>query len=343
MLKEIERSRQRAEPGFKLFSGDGRYREVDLPDSIETYYGLPAVKPSHYRWPIAAYFFVGGLASAAQFVATVLDLLGVEEDRSMVRTGRYVALIGALISPILLIVDLETPKRWYNMLRIYRQTSPMSIGSWALASFGTFSGLVAVGQFADDLFRVRLGRLVARLFSLPSALFGGIVSLYTGTLLAATSTPLWSSAFPFLSSLFASSAVSTATATLALSAEATGAPEGTRRRLTWLATLTGAAELLFALLIGRRWQNQEVASPVEQEPVGATWRFGVLGLGISLPLAVHLADLVRGRGSRQSVALASIATLIGGFLLRAVLVFGGNRSARQPRDYLRLTGAERRR
>ncbi len=343
MLKERERSRQHIEPGIKLFSGNGHDRGTSLAERTETYYDLPAVKPSHYRWPIAGYFFVGGLASAAQFIATVLDLLGSEEDRSVVRTGRYLAVIGALISPILLIVDLETPKRWYNMLRIYRQTSPMSIGTWALTSFGTLSGLVAVGQAADDLFRLRLGRLVARLFSLPSALFGGIVSLYTGTLLAATSTPFWSGAFPFLSSLFASSAASTATAALALSAEVTGAPEGTRRRLTWLATITGAAEMLFALLIGRRWQRQGVASPVEQEPLGSAWRFGVLGLGISLPLAVHLADLIRGRGSRSSVALASFATLIGGFLLRAVLVFGGNRSAQQPGDYFRLTGAGRKR
>ena len=43
------------------------------------------------------------------------------------------------------------------------------------------------------------------------------------------------------------------------------------------------------------------------------------------------------------VALASAATLIGGFLLRAVLIFGGNRSARQPGDYFRLTGGGRKR
>jgi protein NrfD len=343
MLRETGHSRQPIEPGIKSFSGNGHSRGAALADRTETYYDLPAVKPSHYRWPIAGYFFVGGLASAAQFIATVLDLLGSEEDRSVIRTGRYLALVGALISPILLIVDLETPKRWYNMLRIYRQTSPMSIGSWALTSFGTLSGLVAVGQAVDDLFRMRLGRLVARLFSLPSALFGGIVSLYTGTLLAATSTPLWSGAFPFLSSLFASSAASTATAALALSAEVTAAPEGTRRRLTWLATITGATELLFALLISRLWRRQEVASPLQQEPVASTWRLGVLGLGISLPLAVHVADLSRGQSSRQSVALASVATLIGGFLLRAVLILGGNRSALEPRDYFRLTRAGRKR
>jgi protein NrfD len=342
MQKQMIATRQYVELGARPHSGDGPPPAPARPARPETYYGLPAVKASHYRWPIAGYFFVGGLASAAQFIATVLDLLGSDEDKSVIRTGRYLALLGSLISPILLIVDLETPKRWYNMLRIYRQTSPMSIGSWALTLFGTLSGLVAAGQAAEDIFRMRFGRQVARLFSLPSALFGGIVSLYTGTLLAATSTPFWSGAFPFLSSLFASSAASTATAALALSAEVTTAPQGTRRRLTWLATITGATELLFALLIGRRWRRQGADSPVQEEPIGATWRLGVLGLGISLPLAVHLADLIRGKGSRSSVALASSATLIGGLLLRAVLVFGGNRSARQPGDYFRLTrGAKR--
>jgi protein NrfD len=343
MQNRLEATRQYLQLGVRPYSGNGHHREAAVAESTETYYGLPAVKPSHYRWPIAGYFFVGGLASAAQFIATVLDLLGSEEDRSLIRAGRYLALLGSLISPVLLIVDLETPKRWYNMLRIFRPTSPMSIGTWALTSFGTLSGLVAAGQAAEDIFRLHLGRLVARLFSLPSALFGGIVSLYTGTLLAATSTPLWSGSFPFLSSLFASSAASTATAALALSAEATSAPEGSRRRLTWLATITSSAELLFALLVGRRWQRGGAASPLQEEPVGAGWRLGVLGLGISLPLAVHFIDLIRGKGSRSSVALASSATLIGGFLLRAVFVFGGNRSAQRPGDYFRLTAGGRNR
>jgi protein NrfD len=318
---------------LSIFPGDGHGSESSLAYHGETYYELPALKPSHYRWPIVGYFFVGGLASAAQFIATVLDLLGSEEDRSVVRAGRYIALLGALISPILLIVDLETPKRWYNMLRIYRQTSPMSIGSWALTTFGTFSGFVAVGQAAADLFRLHTGRLLARLFSLPAALAGGVVSLYTGTLLAATSTPFWAGAFPFLSSLFASSAASTATAALALSAEVTCAPRSTRQRLTVLSVITGAAELLFAFLVGRRWRRRQVTTPVHRGPLQATWRFGVLGLGIGVPLVVHLVDLVRGRGSHKSVALASVATLAGGFLLRAVLIFGGNQSVQRPGDY----------
>jgi hypothetical protein len=42
---------------------DGQYQG-------ETYYGRPVVKRSHYGWLIATYLFVGGLAGAAQLIAT---------------------------------------------------------------------------------------------------------------------------------------------------------------------------------------------------------------------------------------------------------------------------------
>ncbi len=122
-----------------------------------TYYDLPALKPGHYGWLISTYFFAGGLASAAQFLATVIDLFGREEDRPMVRSGRYLALLGGLVSPPLLILDLHTPQRWYNMLRIFRKTSAMSIGSWALTGFGLLSGVAALGQAAEDILGWRAG------------------------------------------------------------------------------------------------------------------------------------------------------------------------------------------
>jgi formate-dependent nitrite reductase membrane component NrfD len=302
----------------------------------ETYYGLPQVKPSYYGGYVVFYFFIGGLASAAQFLSTVIDFLGRREDRPVTRAGRYLALAGALASPPLLIADLHTPQRWYNMLRIYRSTSPMSIGSWALTSFGLFSGLTAVGQAVSDLFGWKIGAWAARLTSLPAALAGGVVSIYTGTLLAATSNPLWSSAFPFLSSLFASSAASTATAALTLSTAAS-TPPATRRRLTWFAWISGLVELVYALLVDRKLRRRQMAGYLDRHPIPAAWHVGVLGLGILAPLAVHTVELVRGRESRRLSTLAALLTLLGGLLLRAVFIFSGNPASRDPRNSFRVT------
>ena len=149
---------------------------------MNTYYGRPVLKPSPYRWKVALYTFLGGLAGAAQVLATLADFIGRRRDRRMVRAGRLIAAsTGAVIGPALLVADLHTPQRWYNMLRIFRRTSPMSIGSYVLTAFGAFSSLALVP---------RLGKVA----QLPAAIAGAGMAIYTPALLASTATPLWYSA-----------------------------------------------------------------------------------------------------------------------------------------------------
>lgn len=300
-----------------------------------TYYDVPPIKQGPYSWAIIIYFFIGGIASASQFIATIADLFGARDDQKIVRAGRYLALVGALISPVLLILDLHHKQKWHNMLRIYRSTSAMSVGAWALSLFGAFSGVVAAGELFDDI-GLKFGKTVSRLAQVPAAMAGGVVALYTGTLMAATTSPFNSSAFPFLSSLFASSAASTAAAALSLAAEATGAGAGSKRKLNFVALLAGVAELIFALLIEREWRKDGVG-PDDKPPLGAAFRAGVLGLGIAEPLALHTFEALSPHPSRPLALLSAISALIGGFVLRAVFVLGGNESARRPEEYFGFT------
>jgi formate-dependent nitrite reductase membrane component NrfD len=318
-------------------------RPVDLqrPYEGETYYRESPIKPGPYRWAIIFYFFIGGIASAAQFIATIADLFGGERDAKVVRAGRYLALAGALISPILLIADLHKRERWYNMLRIYRSTSAMSVGAWALSLFGAFSGLAAAGQFLDDL-GLGVGKAAARLVQIPAAIAGGVVALYTGTLMAATAAATNASAYPFLSSLFASSAASTAAASLIVAAQATGAPESSKRKLNLIALIAGAAELVFALLIRRKWQRDESFALQKDSPIGFAYRAGVLGMGIGAPLAGHAVQAALPREARALGLISAVLALIGGFILRAVFVLGGSESARRPEEYFRFTQGSRR-
>jgi protein NrfD len=306
----------------------------------QTYYDLPATKPAPYGWLVSSYFFVGGLAAASQFIATAADWFDPDEARPAVRAGRYLALGGALLSPVLLIADLHTPRRWYNMLRIFRPTSAMSIGSWALTAFGGLSGVVALGQALDDFFGLRLGRRLARVASLPASGAAAVVAAYTGTLLASTNIPLWTAASPHIAPMFASSAVSTGTAAISLLAPP--ADHRLHRRLTWLATIAGAFELVHGLIIQRRWRARHVDAPLRRPALGAAWYAGALGLGVLAPLAIHLAELLRGgrrpsRRTRRAATWASLLVLAGGFVLRAVFVFGGRESGRRPRDYFGQT------
>jgi formate-dependent nitrite reductase membrane component NrfD len=292
-------------------------------DTTPTYYGLPAVKRSHYGWLIATYFFVGGLAGAAQVIAQMADL--VSEERAVVRAGRYLALLGSLISPLLLIRDLHTPSRWFNMLRIYRSTSPMSIGSWTLAGFGTFSGLAAAAE------AIGLRRL-ASVFGLPAAALGMLLSTYTGVLLSATSTPLWAVGYRQLPALFGATAVASASAALSLLlARSAGAPRLALTRLDRLALVAGLVQLVATRSLERAWKNKRI-----DPPLAPAQRVAVQGLGIGLPLLVQALQMLTGRRWSGLSLLAAACTLNGAYLERATMVFAGNRSADRPEDYLRV-------
>jgi protein NrfD len=323
----------------------GRHAESRHPERTgtqptPTYYDRPAVKASHYRWLVVTYFFVGGLAGAAQVLTTLVDMVGRSADRPLARHGRYVALAGALMSPALLIADLHFPSRWYNMLRIFRPTSPMSIGSWTLGVFGAFSGLAALGQVLADLGAVGAGRRLARLSGAPAAAAGAVMACYTGVLLSATSTPLWFAAPRLLPPLFAASATSTATAALSLAAALTGAPEPTRRRLATLGLVAGLAEAGLLAAIEAAWRRRGVAGALGVQPAASFLRLGAWLVGLVVPLALHAGAVAGARPGRPAAGLAALATLVGGFALRAAVVFAGNESARRPRDYFGLASSD---
>lgn len=68
------------------------------------------------------------------------------------------------------------------------------------------------------------------------------------------------------------------------------------------------------------------------------YQLGSLGLGITVPLGVHLIQLLSGRQLRVASMVASTAALVGGYTQRVVLIFAGRRSAERPLDYLGVTG-----
>lgn len=310
-----------------------------LPYRGETYYGEPVLHASYYGRLITTYFFVGGIAGGSQIIAAIADLSGRERDRPLVRAGRYLALAGALTGTGCLIADLHTPQRWYNMLRIFRRTSTMSIGAWTLLMFGAFSGLTAAAQTLDDALDRPLLRRIARWCGLPAAVAGEIVTTYTGTLLATTSTPLWAAGDRLLPALFATSALSTATAALSIVTQSQSTTAGADR-LTRLAVIAGGAEFILANATEQRWRRQGVVSPGQHSPTKTTYRLGFQGVGVIAPLVIHGVSLLTRRRSRRWSLVAAVATLAGGYLLRSTLISAGNASARQPEEYFRFTHPE---
>ncbi|HEX3548964.1 MAG TPA: NrfD/PsrC family molybdoenzyme membrane anchor subunit, partial [Candidatus Elarobacter sp.] len=148
------------------------------PASTSSYYGRPVVKPHVWKPFIPWYFWIGGTAGAAAVQCIAARARG---EHRLAVVYKRAALAGVLIAPPLLIADLGVPSRFLNMLRVFKPTSPMSVGSWILTFFG---GAVTASTVAEYLGWERTSRGL----EIVSALFGPPLTVYTAVLLADTAT-----------------------------------------------------------------------------------------------------------------------------------------------------------
>jgi len=289
----------------------------------------------HWQWYIVLYFFLGGLAGGCYFLAAVIDLLGRRVDRPLARLGYYVAFPAVVVSGLLLTIDLSRPLRFWHMLierntfePMFKPWSPMSIGSWALLIFGLFTFMSFLAALADDdrvrrpaLRRLQRPRLIALRAPAPLgrvvAVLGGIAGFYiagyTGILLAVTNRPIWSDT-PLLGMLFLVSAASTSAALLILLAHRTrlqlpGVAD-LHRFDAWMIVLeliVLAAVLVSLGPVLQAWMNAW----------GVLLAVGVVILGLLVPLAMSFRS---PRFDAANVTLPAILVLIGGLLLRIVVV-----------------------
>ncbi|WP_207462377.1 NrfD/PsrC family molybdoenzyme membrane anchor subunit [Azospirillum sp. SYSU D00513] len=316
----------------------GNFAGTSLPPSAaapymgETYYGRPAVKASPFDWKVSSYIFVGGLAGSAQILATLGDLAGGPQAGGMTRTGRWIAVGGSAVGGVLLIADLHTPDRWYNMLRIYRSTSPMSIGTYILSGFAGFSA-IALG--ADLLGMKR----VAKAAQVPAAVAGAGMSVYTAALLSATSTPLWAAEPRLLGVRFAASSMAAAASALSV-VEQAGQRQDTARTLDRVALAACAVEMAAGLQADRAYRRKGVADALEKPELRALDKVGALAMGAAIPILCHGLNQVVRKPSRTLSVLGSLAALAGGLALRHAILKGGNESAGIPENYFRLTRPE---
>jgi formate-dependent nitrite reductase membrane component NrfD len=300
----------------------------------ETYHGRPAVKASSFDWRVSTYIVLLGAAGSAQLLAALARRAG-PEARGLVRRARLLALGGSMVGPLVLVQHLKTPSRWFNMLRILRPTSPMSLGSWLLTGFGLLSGLTALGELLGR--RWPFARRVGDAAQGPAALAGAGMSVYTAALLSSTSTPLWAAAPAPLAAQFGTSSMAGAASALALMQRAAG-EERSARRLETLAALALAAEWLAGREAERRWRQAGIAAPIEGGTAGALHHGGGKALGVVAPLAAHgLGRVVGGRVGPLLPELASLAVLLGGAAMRHAVLLAGNESACRPQDAFRVT------
>jgi formate-dependent nitrite reductase membrane component NrfD len=284
--------------------------------------------PPDWGWLIVFYFFFGGLAGGCYFLAVLIDLFGRPEDRPLARLGYYIAFPCVVISGILLTVDLTRPERFWHMLLeshtlrpMFKYWSPMSLGSWALLTFGIFSFLSFLAALADSgrlswpvARRLRTPGIIGRVIAIVGGLLGFYVAGYTGVLLAVTNRPIWSDT-PLLGMLFVVSAASISAALMILLAHRYGWTTpgllALHRMDVWVIVLEFLVLIAVIVSLGpvvRAWLNAW----------GLLLFLGVIVVGMLLPLLLYWR---RDWLGDRNVTAAAALVLVGGLILRMVIVF----------------------
>jgi hypothetical protein len=292
----------------KVAAAARRMREGDQLPEIQG----PIIRPAVWTWEVPLYFWVGGIATGSSFVALACDVAG---DHHSATIARRVTLVAIGPAAPLLVMDLGRPKRFLNMMRIFKPRSPMSMGAWCLSAFsGAAFGAVA----ADLLDRPRL----ARLLGVKTAVLGTYLGSYTGVLLASTAVPVWARSREFLGPIFIATATAKGAAINRLVLAAAGLPVGhpTRNALGTVETLAMGAELAMSSYNEKRLGR--LARPLVEGRPGKLFQTAkwMARTGIALRLA-------RSRGGPRVHHLASVFYLLAGLCFRFAWVGAGRTSA----------------
>lgn len=290
------------------------------------YYGIPLLKQPQWTHEIPIYFFVGGLAGASSVIGAMAHWTG--RDEKIARDARLVAAAGAIVSSGLLISDLGRPARFLAMMRMFKPQTPMSVGAWVLAGFGTFSGAAAISQILADRYGWGAFRILGNAAEGFSALFGLPFSNYTGVLIGATVIPVWNHNVKTLPFHFGMSGLNAGVSLLELM--------GNDRSpaLNRLGIAASAFESYEGYNL-ERTRDPKVNGPLKHGLSGWITRVGGILSG-PVPLALRIAAEVTGSSKSRNLRRAAAAGSIAGSLLTRVgWVRAGHASAKDWRLPLR--------
>lgn len=292
-----------------------------------------------WTWEVSVYLFLGGLTAGIMFFAALALLM--RKEREWPFAAHRLALLAPIVLSLgmtTLFLDLEHKLYVFRFYTTFQPTSPMSWGSWILV----FVYPIAILQILSTLragypalaqwwMRLPLGDWILdvcerfkRSIAYASIPFAVALGIYTGILLSAFSArPFWNTGI--LGPLFLVSGLSTASALVILAARDHGERTVFARIDVGLIAveITIVVLLLINLSTAGAVQLQAARMVLGGDYTIAFWGF-FFTLGLVIPLILELNEAHLGR---RLVLLAPVLVLVGGYVLRQVMVDAGQESS----------------
>ena len=295
---------------------------------------IPNIDPSLqiWHWPISVYLFLGGLAARLLFFAGLITVLGKgKEYPTSVKFASVISPIALTLGLLALFYDLTHKLYFWRLYTTIRIESPMSWGAWVLLIITPLSFLWIISYYSElfpkwklniKLFNnfenfLKKNRRNMAIALIPLSI---ILGIYTGILLSAfNARPLWNNAI--LGPLFLVSGLSTGAATIILLAKSK--KERHLFSKIDLGLIIIELGLIIHMLMGM-YAGSQVQIEALQLLVGGEFTmmfFGfVIILGLIVPAIMEFLEL---KGFKIPVAIPALLILLGGLILRFVMVEAG--------------------
>jgi formate-dependent nitrite reductase membrane component NrfD len=282
---------------------------------FRSYYGRPVLKAPVWKTPdVPGYLFFGGLSGASSVLAAFAQAAG---NPQLARNAKVASTAAIAISAVALVNDLGRPARFLNMLRVFKTSSPMSVGSWLLAAYGPVSGAAAASAVTGRLPRAGAAATAG------AAVLGSGIATYTAALICDTAVPAWHDGHREMPYLFAGSATSAAGGLGMLTAPSAQTGQAAR-----FAALGAATELAAKHLMMHRLGD--IAEPYHAGRPGRLLR-AAEGLTVAGLAGSVVASSGRSRSVSQVASRAAGLALVAASALTRFGVFeAGLASARDP-------------
>lgn len=286
------------------------------------YQSRPVTKPPNWHGPVTLDMVLNNMSTGLFLVAAVGELLDPVAFGPLARLAYPLALLFLLGDLVCLVLDLGDPKRFHHMLRVWKPSSPMSLGSWVLTAYSipvtllAIAGVVpfAIGGVGFDL--VRRGLLAV------GAVLAVAVAVYKGVLFSTTAQRGWEEA-RWMGGYLINSALCLGAVQMLLLVTLTG------HAATMMDALRLAARLLMILNLVAIWL---LAANVRVSLQAAMGAGKITVLAVLAIIAGVLFPLVMvGSSSPVVVALALALMVVGAGAVRHAIVQLPHRLAKASR------------
>jgi len=273
---------------------------------------------------IVIHFFLSGMAAGSFIASAAASYLDDEKYKKIASVGAYLALLSIMVDVPVLILDLDRPFRFITLLFRGSITAPLTWGVWFLMGLGLFS-LLNIGLQRG----IEAVKSYKKLILIVGLICAVGVSAYTAVALniATDARPLWSNGAVIPVFMIASLIAGIAAISLVVSLS------GAREGLSSLNRVNAVLLLFQLLLVGFLILTASTSSQLGREAAGEIlsgglslvfWA-GLVVIGLVVPVIVFWSNLLAKVAEPRAgmTALISAMVLVGVFVLRYIIVYGG--------------------